>query len=143
MDFIFIDKNSTYYNDAIKLRILVFFKGMDHAKAIINDTYEHKSQHVVCLHDKEVVGTGRLTIENKQGISSQMAIKQEFQKQGIGSGILLKILDKCSRMQLDSLQLSARKTAIDFYKKYGFETHGSYYESEKTGIVHQQMNKAC
>jgi len=141
MDFIFIDKNSEYYKRAVDLRISLFFSGMDNAKELINDTYENKSQHIVCINDKEVVGTGRLSIEKNQGIISQMAIKKEFQEKGIGSKILSKLLDECSRLELDRIRLSARKTAIDFYTKFGFQEYGDYYESEKTRVIHQNMSK--
>jgi len=141
MEFIFIDQHSEYYKEAIDLRVSLFFSGMNNAKDLINDTHENQGQHLVCLEGEEIVGTGRLNIEKNQGIISQMAIKKEFQKKGIGSGILSKLLDKCSSLELEKIKLSARETAINFYKKYGFECYGDYYESEKTGIVHRNMSK--
>ncbi len=141
MKFIFINQNSEYYKEAIDLRISLFFSSMDNASELINDTYENRSQHLICLHGKEVVGTGRLSIEKNQGIISQMAIKKGFQKKGIGSEILSKLLDECSSLELDKIKLSARKTAIDFYKKFGFQSDGNYYESEKTRVIHREMSK--
>ncbi|MCX2680130.1 GNAT family N-acetyltransferase [Galbibacter sp. EGI 63066] len=141
MKFIFIDKKSKYYKEAIDLRISLFFSGMDNTNELINDTYENQSQHLVCLNENKVVGTGRLSIRNNQGIISQMAIKKEFQKKGIGSEILSKLLSQCSSLELDKIKLSARKTAVDFYKKFGFQDYGEDYKSKKTGIIHRNMSK--
>lgn len=141
MKFIFINQNSQYYKQAIDLRISLFLSGMDNTEELINDSYENKSQHLVCINDKEVVGTGRLSIEKNQGIIFQMAIKREFQERGIGSEILSKLVDECSRLELSKIKLSARKTAISFYKNFGFQHYGDYYKSEKTGIIHRKMSK--
>lgn len=141
MKLLFIDQNSQYYKKAIDLRISLFFNGMENANELICDSLEDRSEHLIYLKGKEMVGTGRLTIEKKRGIISQMAIKQEYQKKGIGSEILLKLLDECSNRELEKITLSARKTAIDFYEKFGFEAFGDYYESEKTGVIHQNMSK--
>ena len=141
MGLIFINQNSEYYKKAVDLRIALFFNNMDNAEKHINDIYENRSTHLVYINEKEVVGTGRLTIEKKYGIISQMAISSGFQNKGIGSKILLKLLEECSNLKLDRVELNARKTAIDFYKKFGFQEYGDYFKSEKTGIIHKKMIK--
>jgi len=89
MKLLFIDQNSQYYKKAIDLRISLFFNGMENANELICDSLEDRSEHLIYLKGKEMVGTGRLTI----------------------------------------------------YEKFGFEAFGDYYESEKTGVIHQNMSK--
>lgn len=141
MEYLFIDKNHDYYQRAIDLRISLFFKNMDNPNSLIDDKYEINSQHLICIDGKNLAGTGRLSVERKQGIISQMAIKKDYQGKGIGSEILLRLLAECSGLGLDEIKLSARKTAIDFYRKFGFEVYGVSYESKKTGVIHQNMKK--
>lgn len=140
MKFIFIDQNHFYYKKAVDLRVSLFFQGMDNVSSSINDKYEANSIHLVCLNkDDEVIGTGRVAMENQQGIISQMAIKKEFQKAGIGKRIMQILIDKCLECKVDEITLSARKTAIDFYKQFDFHTQGELYTSKKTKILHQKM----
>ena len=141
MEFIFIDKNHDYYQKAVDLRIFLFFRNMENQNDLVNDAYENTSQHIVCIDGKNQAGTGRLSVEKNVGIISQMAIKKEYQGKGIGSGILSELLDECSRLGLGEIKLSARKTAIDFYRKFGFEVYRDCYESKKTGVIHQNMKK--
>lgn len=42
---------------------------------------------------------------------------------------------------MEIIELNARETAINFYKKMGFEIIGDKYSSQKTGIIHQKMIK--
>ncbi len=109
---------------------------------LINDKYEEKGYHLICTNEKgEVLGTGRLNIENSKGIISQMAIDLENQNKGIGRLILLEILKKCEIKKLNLIELSARETAIEYYKKFGFGVSGEKYASKKTEIIHQKMFK--
>jgi len=59
----------------------------------------------------------------------------------IGSEILDELLVKCQHIGLEIIELSARETAINFYKKKGFKVTGEKYPSHKTGIIHQKMIK--
>jgi len=86
-----------------------------------------------------VLGTGRLNVENSKGIISQMAVKSTHQNLGIGTKMLDELLVKCQDMGLEMTELSARETAIKFYKKKGFKVRGEKYASRKTGIIHQKM----
>lgn len=114
---------------------------MPNAFQLINDDFEADGLHLVCLNDEgELLGSGRLNINGKTAIISQMAIKKERRKQGMGRKILTEFIQKCKEQNLQEIQLSARKTAIEFYKKFGFQTVGNEYPSTKTGVLHQKMH---
>jgi len=114
---------------------------MDNVEELINDKFENIGIHIVYLNEKkQVVGTGRIHMEKTTGIISQMAIKKENQKNGIGRKILNELMLKCKTLGVEKIELSARETALEFYSKVGFKAFGNKYSSAKTGIIHQKMS---
>ena len=138
-DLKYVDTKSTFYKEAVTIRKELFFKNMKNNSDLINDSFEKNSIHLVCLNEDEVIGTGRLNIENKTSVISQMAIKSAYQKQGVGTEIVKELIKYSKEKELFKIQLSARETALAFYKKFGFVVFGDKYPSQKTGIIHQQM----
>ncbi|MEP1490322.1 MAG: GNAT family N-acetyltransferase [Algibacter sp.] len=112
---------------------------MKNSRDLIQDDFESKGIHLVCLNDDEVVGTGRLNIENEVGVISQMAIKESHQKRGIGATILKALIKKSKENKIIDIELSARETALTFYEKFGFVAFGNKYPSQKTQVIHQKM----
>jgi len=112
---------------------------MKNSPDLINDNFESSGIHLVCLNKNEVIGTGRLNIENEVSIISQMAIKVNYQKQGVGAKILNELVRHSKEKGISKIRLSARETALAFYKKFGFTAIGDKYPSKKTEIIHQQM----
>ena len=137
----YISTTDKLYPQAKQVRIDCFFKTMDNAEELINDKFEEIGIHVVCVNEKQqVVGTGRIHMAESTGVISQMAIKKENQRSGIGRKILNELMLKCKTIGVDKIELSARETALDFYSKVGFETFGNKYASAKTKIIHQKMS---
>ncbi|PCJ97127.1 MAG: hypothetical protein COA50_05670 [Flavobacteriaceae bacterium] len=135
----YITRTHPLYKEAVNIRINCFFNDMKNKSQLIQDTYEESGLHLICLHNNEIVGTGRLNIDDTLGIISQMAVAEKNQRKGIGQLILLTLLKKCEEEQLERVTLNARETAIEFYKKKGFKVSGEKYPSKKTGIIHQKM----
>ena len=135
----FITIESPFYKVAVAIRIKLFFDKMTNSLVLIEDAFEAEGIHVVCIDDNEVVGTGRLHIEKNIGVISQMAIPSHYQNKGIGSRILKALIEKSKVLGATSIKLSARETAITFYKKFDFKAIGEKYPSKKTGIIHRQM----
>jgi len=137
----YIKLQDELYTQAKKIRIDCFFKGMDNAEELINDPFEKEGIHLVSVNEnRSVIGTGRIHMVGSTGIISQMAIKKEHQRTGIGFKILTELICKCKSLEMEKIELSARETALEFYKKSGFITFGNKYPSAKTGIIHQKMN---
>ncbi len=112
---------------------------MKNSSDLIQDDFESNGIHLVCLDNDEVIGTGRLNIEKSMSIISQMAIKASHQKQGVGAKILNELIKYSKEKEVINIKLSARGTALVFYKKFNFLAYGDKYPSQKTGIIHQQM----
>jgi predicted GNAT family N-acyltransferase len=139
MDFKFIDIKDEFYNEAVLLRIRIFFEGMPNASDLINDTFEIEGIHLICLNNNKVIGTGRLNFEENESIISQMAIEKDFQYKGVGSKILNKLIEYSKGKTNSRITLNARETAIAFYEKFNFIIIGDKYPSKKTTIIHQKM----
>ena len=140
MQFIYITPKDLNYQKARAIRKKCFFDGMPNADELLDDFYEHVAWHLVYLNkEEEVVGTGRLHLEDGKAIISQMAIHPDFQNHGIGGKILDQLIIKSEKLNVDQILLSARITAQAFYLKKGFHEIGEIYASKKTGIKHINM----
>ncbi len=139
MEYCFIQLSNPYYKEAVKLRIELFFKETENPLQHINDYEEELSDHLICIHNHKVIGTGRLTLKEETGVISQMAIDKEYQNKGVGKQILGILINECKKKNIKKVTLSARLAVIPFYKKFKFEVYGNIYPSKKTRISHQNM----
>ena len=79
--------------------------------------------------------------ENKVYQIHQMVVEPSYQKKGFGKTIMQALIDKATTEQAQAIILEARTTAIDFYRKFGFEVVSREYPSKKTGVLHVTMLK--
>ncbi len=101
---------------------------------------EDKDIHLVYFTDSMVLGTMMLTpLENGRIKMRQVAIDEQYQGAGIGS----KMVEYAEAYALDLgyniMEMSARKTAVPFYLKLGYQTVGDEYE--EVTIPHYKMEK--
>lgn len=130
---------SEIYYKGVQLRRLLFFQEFENWEILINDIHEKNSVHLVAWENDTLIGTGRITFQENQAIISQMTVQPGMQKTGVGSKILNAIVQIAKKNNASSIKLSARETAIAFYKKHQFQPVGETYPSAKTGVIHQQM----
>ena len=69
----------------------------------------------------------------------QMAVNNESQGKGFGSKLLLSCLEDLKKKGYSEVELNARKTAVNFYKKYGFQICSD--EFIEVTIPHFKMSK--
>ena len=139
MEFRFVEVDTPEYKQGLLVREELFFKEFPNAQELLNDTHEQESIHLVAIENQKVIGTGRLTIQDNKAIISQMTVLPNFQKQQVGQQLLHYLLDKALKLNITTVELSARITALDFYKKYNFIPVGEVYASVKTDVLHQNM----
>ena len=140
IDIVSVSVNSDLYNQGVALRKKLFFENFKNGQELINDTYENHSIHFVAVEAAVVIGTGRLTYQDSTAIISQMTVKPTNQGNGIGSAILKELIITAQKnKKVKQILLNARVTAISFYKKHNFKVLGETFNSQKTGIPHQQM----
>lgn len=141
IEYLFIDKESELYDQAVELRYKEFFEQFNRPKESLFDEVEDKSiQIVACLQGK-VVGHARLFIENSIGEISQVVVDKEYRGMKIGFGLITTLLDFASKENIKLMGLDSRVHAINFYRKLGFTTLGDIFPSWKTGLPHIRMIK--
>lgn len=141
MEYEFISKDNPEYEQVVKLRYDTFFKPYNLGWENIYDELEENAIHLVCTNGEEVVGYGRLNFADKNAVVSQMVVKKGFQKQGIGTNILEKLIMFSLNKGEDKVVLSAKVEAIKFYERIGFILDSEVYPSKKTGLPHIRMIK--
>ena len=109
---------------AILLRQKVFVEeqGIPINKEI--DGKDEQSTHVIALNKNEVVGTGRLTIENKVGILSRIAIEREYRGLGLGKKIIVLLEQEAKNKEVKLFTLTPHKHLVPFYASLGYLEYG-------------------
>lgn len=99
------------------------------------DEFDLISVHVLALNsDEQPIGTARLLPDGHIG---RMAVLKEWRGKGLGSAMLLKILEELRKQRMQKAILNAQMTAIKFYEKFGFQVSGKeFMEAE---IPHIKM----
>jgi len=139
--FSYIDTNSQYYKDAVALRFSVFYKEFDLDIDVINDSDESTSVHLAAIADGKVLGFGRLSLNVSTARISQMAVRRKMRGRGIGSNIMNILIERSIKEGCRLICLNSRLGTVSFYRKFGFETMGDKFPSEKTGLTHIRMEK--
>jgi predicted GNAT family N-acyltransferase len=99
------------------------------------DSADPDSLHAVAFGpDGSVVGTGRLLPDGHIG---RMAVARQARGLGVGSALLLKLMDAARRRGDRQVELFAQMHAQRFYEKFGFEAVGPAFDD--AGIVHITM----
>jgi len=86
------------------------------------DDKEDQSIHIVACIDDEIVGCGRGHFNSQTEAQIRyMAVEKGFQGEGIGTQILKALEKKLTKKGAKSIILNARKNAVLFYQKLGYE----------------------
>lgn len=134
VEYKFIDKDSKLYDSAIDLRYREFYETSNRAKETIFDEFEDKSLRIVAYIDDKVIGHARLFVHDSVGEITQVVVDHEYRGMKIGAGMMQRLIEKIHEMKVKFITLDARVYAVDFYKKFGFNTKGEEYISPKTGM---------
>lgn len=141
IEYLFIDKESDLYSQAVELRYKEFFEEFNRPKESLFDEIEDESIRIVACINGKVVGHARLFVENSIGEISQVVVDKEYRGMGIGFGIIKNLLDSISTENIKIIGLDSRVYAINFYRKFGFTTIGDIFASKRTGLPHIRMIK--
>lgn len=120
---------------AAPLRFEVFVEEQKVPAEMELDEWDLLSVHAIALDDAgAVVGTGRLLPDGHIG---RMAVARSARGSGIGSALLVALMDEARRRGHEYAVLSAQTHAIDFYARHGYAVEGEDYLD--AGIPHVDM----
>lgn len=134
---------------ALGVREAVFIVEQHVPVELERDADDDRATHMLArTHDDMAIGTGRLVIDlPPSGATSgttahlgRMAVLPAWRNQGVGTSLLLRLLEQARGRGVTVVTLHAQHAAIAFYARYGFTTHGN--EFEEAGIQHIEMRLA-
>ncbi len=96
------------------------------------DDADENSSHVLAFSEKrDVVGTGRI---EPTGKIARLAVLAEYRGQGVGSAMLIRLVEKARQRGFSQTYLHAQTHALNFYKKFGFVSDDEIFS--ESGIPH-------
>lgn len=124
--------------EASRIRFAVFVEEQRVPPEIELDEMDQECLHALAYAgDGTPVGTGRLLPDGHIG---RMAVLRSHRGTGVGSAILIALIDAARARGDRAVALSAQTHALPFYRRHGFAEEGEVYE--EAGIPHQAMRLA-
>lgn len=138
MQYTYLMRMVSWQEEASLLRIIrtaVFIHEQKIPEDLEWDEFDLISMHMLVLNsDGQPIGTARLLPDGHIG---RMAVLKEWRGKGLGSAMLLRILEELRSRYMRKAMLNAQMTAVGFYEKFGFQTCGK--EFMEAGIPHIKM----
>jgi predicted GNAT family N-acyltransferase len=101
------------------------------------DEYDQDAFHAVAKSNEQVVGTGRLMLDQSKAKIGRMAVDKEYRGKGVGREILRALVNLGKEKGVQEFILHAQTHAIAFYAREGFEPYGPIFD--EAGIPHVEM----
>jgi predicted GNAT family N-acyltransferase len=119
---------------AMPIRRKVFIEEQQVSEAEEWDDDDDSAIHIVVIKNGQAIATARLTQKGKIG---RMSVLQSHRQQGIGSMMLVELINAAQQRGLKNIKLWSQNHAQAFYKKHGFIAYGD--EFLDAGILHIAM----
>jgi predicted GNAT family N-acyltransferase len=101
------------------------------------DEYDAVCRHAIAEDSAGVaVGCGRLLSD---GTIGRLAVLSAWRGRGVGSALLLSLVDLARARGHRQVRLNSQTQAIPFYGRHGFTAYGDEYM--EAGISHQAMSR--
>jgi predicted GNAT family N-acyltransferase len=132
---------------ALAIREVVFIEEQSVPESLERDAEDATAYHVLALRKGHAIGTGRLVAlphppEGETGAwgrVGRMAVLHNERKAGVGRKLLDALEAEAARRKMVGILLHAQLSAMEFYKKHGYEPHGAVFE--EAGMPHLEMKK--
>ena len=119
---------------AMPIRKNVFIEEQQVPESEEWDDEDSSALHIIAMIKGEAVATARLTQNGKIG---RMSVLKPHRKQGIGSMMLVNLINVAKQRGVQDIKLWSQIHAQTFYKKHGFIALGD--EFLDAGISHIEM----
>ncbi|MBK7859578.1 MAG: GNAT family N-acetyltransferase [Archangiaceae bacterium] len=140
-------KNEGELMQALAVREVVFIEEQSVPEDMERDDDDQAAYHLLAVEKGHAIGTGRLVVlksppEGESGTwgrVGRMAVLQAYRKSGVGSRLLTMLQDEAKRRAYAGIMLHAQLSAMEFYKRHGYEPHGAVFE--EAGMPHLEMKR--
>jgi N-acetylglutamate synthase-like GNAT family acetyltransferase len=111
--------------------------GMD--RGTEQDKHEKNSFNLAAFFDGQIVGAARVRKASEElGIISYVAVLARFRNKGIGTILVKRLIEKAKQERIKVVRLRSRITALEFYRRLGFQEKNEPFEY--LGIPHIIMD---
>ncbi len=132
---------------ALAIREIVFIEEQHVPESMERDEEDATAYHLMAFRAGHAIGTGRLVDlpappegeTGKWGRVGRMAVLQAERKGGVGSKLLAALEAESRRREHHGIMLHAQLTAMDFYKRHGYQPHGAVFD--EAGMPHLEMKR--
>jgi ribosomal protein S18 acetylase RimI-like enzyme len=128
------DFNISDYENVIDLwqksRLPFKPNGRDSKQSLKKEINKPSSIFLLIEKEEEIIGSVFGTHDGRKGWINRLAIRPDFQNQGLGSMLLTKLLNRFSKMGIKiiaALIEDWNDTSINFFKKNNFQVHKDIY----------------
>ena len=123
--------------EIVKIRKTVFVKEQSVPEDLDFDGLDEACIHVLALDEAEkAIGTARML---QDGHIGRVAVLKNLRGAGVGKKMVLKLMEKASKLGLPEVYLHSQESAFGFYEKMGFVKKGKIFF--EAGIPHCLMRK--
>ncbi|MBR5152831.1 MAG: GNAT family N-acetyltransferase [Clostridia bacterium] len=125
--------------DIIAIRTEAFVVGRNVPKEVELDGCDHLLLHF-CLYDGDILLSYLRAEQSGEGMHlGRVTTRAEVRRRGYGRMLMDYVACYAKEKGCHFLELHAVDTAVGFYEKLGFSTHGEYFM--ETGVPHIYMKK--
>ncbi len=141
-------KNEGELFQALAIREVVFIEEQSVPATMERDAEDATAYHVLAMKGGHAIGTGRLVElsepppgqKGKWGRVGRMAVLSSNRQNGVGAKLLGALETEAKRRGLNGIKLHAQLSAMEFYKRHGYEADGAVFE--EAGMPHLEMKKS-
>ena len=121
--------------DLLAIRHAVFVHEQGVPWAMEHDEHDRRALHLLASTGTgQPVGTARMLPDGRIG---RMAVLPAWRRQGVGSRMLLELIDIARTRDMRMVFLNAQCEAESFYRQFDFRAEGARFL--EAGIEHQRM----
>jgi predicted GNAT family N-acyltransferase len=137
-----IEFGTPEFDEALRLRDLVLRKPLNMVFHPEDIAKEYDSYHIACYHNTTQTLLAFLILKpiDKNTLKMrQVAVHPDVQSKGVGSYLVHESEKLGIQWGYTKIELNARDTAVNFYKKAGYAVKGDVFQ--EVGIDHYYMWK--
>lgn len=135
------DTESSWYQQELALRERILRQPLGLRLSEADRQADQRSQHFALIEEEKMLACVIATPINAELTKlRQMAVDPGHQGKGLGRQLMAFAEQQLQKLGYQKIELHARETAIDFYRKLGYQTVGDSF-IEQT-IPHIKMSKS-
>lgn len=135
----FIGADSPEFREAARLRYAVLYEPLGISESKVDWGDDSDSAHCVAFVDGTLAGYGRVVRATSVAQVRHLAVSPAFRGNGIGGGLVDRLVAHARERGATLVFLNARFTALGMYRDKGFRAVGTIFHTESTHLPHQRM----